>query len=225
MSRRTGSADRPRPTRVPTPSARLRPTGRRGGNAGSRANIVSLGAGALAVIALVVAAVIVVRPGASRAPAGAVGTSTAGPAVGTAVGDRAPDFRLVDLAGKSVSRDSLVGRPAIVWFTASYCTPCQEGALALQRVLGRVGASDRVAVVIVFIDPGDPPAALTDWKTRFGRPDWAVALAAGSVIRDYRVQYLDTKYLLDANGVIRTADYTPLQEETWERDLRAVLGG
>ena len=225
MNRRTGSADRPRPTRVPTPSPGFRAAGRPGGNAGSRANIVALGAGVLAVIALVVAAVIVLRPGASGAPAGAVGTSAAGPAVGTAVGDRAPDFRLVDLAGKSVSRDSLRGRPAIVWFTASYCTPCQEGALALQRVLGRVGANDRVAVVMVFIDPGDPPAALTDWKARFGRPDWTIALAAGSIIRDYQVQDLDTKYLLDADGVIRTADDTPLQEGTWERDLRAVLGG
>src|SRR5213593_2754476 len=157
MSRRTEPADRPRPTRVPTPSPRLRATGRSGPGSRGRANAVILGGGAVVVIALVVAAVIVLRPGATGAPAGAVGTSAAGPAVGTAVGDKAPDFRLVDLAGKAVSRDSLRGRPAVVWFTASYCTPCQEGALALQRVLARVGGNDRVAVGMVYIDPGDPP--------------------------------------------------------------------
>lgn len=225
MSRRTGSADRPRPTRVPTSSPGLRAKGRSGASSGGKTNAMVRSAGALAVIALVIGAVIVLRPNATPAPAGAIGAGGAGPAVGTAVGDRAPDFRLVDIAGKTVSRDSLQGRPAIVWFTASYCTPCQEGALALQRVLDRIGAKDRVAVVMVFVDPGDPPAALADWKARFGRADWAVALAAGSVVREYRVQYLDTKYLLDANGVIRTADYSPLQEGSWERDVRAVLGG
>lgn len=225
MSRRTGSADRPGPSRVPPPSPRVRATGRPGASAGGRAKAVVLGAGALAVIALVVVAVFVLRSGVTGSPAGAIGTSAAGPATGTGVGDRAPDFRLVDIAGKSVSRDSLRGRPAIIWFTASYCVPCQDGAVALQRVLGRVGGNDRVAVVMVFVDPGEPPATLSDWKTRFGRPNWTVTPAAGSVLTDYRVQYLDSKYLLDANGVIRTADYTPLQEGSWERDLRAVLGG
>jgi cytochrome oxidase Cu insertion factor (SCO1/SenC/PrrC family) len=226
MSRRTESADRPRPTRVPTRSARLRATGRSGPGSGGRANTAVLGIVALATIALVITAILVLRPSAIGAPAGAVGASAAGPAVGTAVGDQAPDFRLVDIGGKTVTRDSLRGRPAVVWFTASYCTPCQEGARALQRVLDRIGpTSSRVAIVIVFVDPGDPPAALADWKAQFGRADWTAALAAGSIIRDYRVQYLDTKYLLDANGVIRTADFTPLQQGSWERDLRAVLGG
>lgn len=128
---------------------------------------------------MVVAAVLLIRTGAGQPPAvgtggaaPAVGAGGAAPAVGTAVGNLAPDFRLVDVAGKTVSRDSLRGRPAIVWFTASYCTPCQEGALALQRVLDRIEANKRVAVVMVFVDPGDPPAALADWKARFGRADW-----------------------------------------------------
>jgi len=176
--------------------------------------------------ALVVAVgLVILRPATVPAAGGGGPASVASIAVGTAVGQRAPDFGLVDINGQRITRDALTGRPAIVWFTASYCTPCQEGALALQRVLDRLGAADRVAVVMVFVDPGDPPAALADWKARFGRPDWTVALASGSVIRDYRVQYLDTKYLLDAAGVIRAADYTPLSEDPWERDLRAVLGG
>lgn len=145
--------------------------------------------------------------------------------VGTAVGQRAPDFRLVDIDGRTVTRESLRGEPAILWFTTSDCVPCQEGAKSLQRVLQRIGAEDKLAVVIVFVDPGEPREALAWWKSRFGRPDWVAALAAGSMVQDYRLVYLDTKYLLDRDGVIRVADFLPLQEDPWERDLRAVLQG
>ena len=224
MSRRTGSADRPRSSRVPAPNPRLRTTGGPGPSTGRHANGIVLGAGALAVIALVVAAVIVLRPGTTGVPAGAADTGST-VVVGTAVGDRAPDFSLVDISGTTVTRASLQGRPAIIWFTASYCTPCQDGALAMQRVLRRLNAQAKVAVVMVFVDPSDPPAALAGWKARFGLPAWTVALAGGSVLTDYQVQYLDSKYLLDANGVIRTVDDTAVQEDSWASDLQAVLGG
>jgi thiol-disulfide isomerase/thioredoxin len=169
---------------------------------------------------------VVLRPGAAPV-AGDTGTASGGSVtVGTGVGQRAPDFRLVDVDGRTVTTDALRGKPTLLWFTTSYCTPCQDGALALGRVLDRIGpASRQIAVVMVFVDPGEPPASLVDWKARFGRPDWEVAPAAGSIVRDYRVQYLDTKYLLDADGVIRVVDYLPLEEANWERDLRVVLGG
>jgi thiol-disulfide isomerase/thioredoxin len=181
-----------------------------------------LAAGALGglIVIGVIALALVGRPS-----QGSTGGGDGSVAIGTAVGQLAPDFRLVDNDGRTVTRDSLRGKPAIVWFTTSYCVPCQEGAKSLQRVLAKIGAEDNVAVVVVFVDPGEPPDALAWWKSRFGRPDWTAAFAAGSMIREYRVQYLDSKYLLDRDGVIRTTDFLPLQEEPWTRDLRAVIGG
>jgi thiol-disulfide isomerase/thioredoxin len=147
--------------------------------------------------------------------------------VGAAVGDRAPDFRLTDIAGRTITAGDLRGRPALIWFTTSYCVPCQAGALALQRILGRIEGANALRVVVAFVDPGDPAGALTEWRSRFGRPDWIVGYADPSMIADYHVQALDTKFLLDRNGIVRVVDLVPIdyQEAAWERDLRSVIGG
>lgn len=144
-------------------------------------------------------------------------------AVGVAVGQRAPDFQLVDVDGRAVSRESLHGKPALLWFTASYCVPCQEGALRLRSIVTDVGV-DRIAIVIVFVDPTEPPEALREWRQRFGLPGWVAGFAAGSMVGDFRIQYLDTKYLLDGDGVIRETDFFPLREDVWRAAITRVLG-
>lgn len=146
-------------------------------------------------------------------------------AVGTGVGQLAPDFQLVEVDGQTINRDSLRGKPALLWFTAAYCIPCQEGALRLQPILEDLGA-DSIRIVMVFIDPTEPPAALVDWRQRFGRPEWSVAFdAGGRMTRDYGVQYLDTKYLLDREGVIRYTDVVTLQPDVWRPQIENVIGG
>lgn len=161
------------------------------------------------------------------APASSDGGQSSGGStgVGTSVGQLAPDFRLVDVDGRTVTRDSLRGEPALLWFTTSYCVPCQEGAKRLQRVLDQTGTEGRVKVVMLFVDPGEPASALQWWKSQFGRPDWTYGLASQAMVRDYRLQYLDTKYLLDRGGVIRAADFYPLDEAQWARYLTLVVGG
>jgi thiol-disulfide isomerase/thioredoxin len=145
--------------------------------------------------------------------------------VGTAVGDLAPDFRLIDIGGQTITRAELAGGPALLWFTTSYCVPCQEGAVALKRVLARTGTEDEIRMVMVFVDPGEPAKDLEWWKERFGAPDWSYALATRAMVTDYRLQYLDTKYLLDGDGIIRAADFLPLDEDAWAGHLREVAAG
>ncbi len=229
MSRRRSASDavgRPvigAPTRTVLP---VRARRRRPASWASRRTLVAGVASLIGVVAVGIIGVAVLGE-----PRGAVTSSPFPTArggqtatIGTAVGQLAPDFRLVDTDGRTITRDSLRGSPAIVWFTTSYCLPCQEGAKSLQRVLTKIGVEEKVAVVIVFVDPGETPETLDAWRSRFGRPHWSVALAAGSIIRDYRLQYLDSKYLLDRDGIIRTADFLSLQEDPWERDLRSVIG-
>jgi thiol-disulfide isomerase/thioredoxin len=177
-----------------------------------------------AVLAALLVVVVTLAQGRLSGGAGAA-TATIGqePAVGTAVGDRAPAFRLTGLDGSVITPASTAGRPYIVWFTTSYCTPCQAGAATLRRLLDRLGAADRVAVVMAFVDPTEPPTALASWKSRFGAPSWIVGFADGDTIRRYQVQYLDTKYLIDGQGLVRMVDYFPLDQGSWQAALATVL--
>lgn len=145
-------------------------------------------------------------------------------AVGTTVGQSAPDFSLRTLEGGRTDLASMRGKPTVVWFTAAYCLPCQEGAITLGRILDDVGAG-RVGVLMVFVDPTEGDAEIAAWRDRFGRPGWTYARGDLDVIRAYDVAALDTKLLLDAEGVVRAGDSFPLREDVWRAAIERNLAG
>lgn len=145
------------------------------------------------------------------------------PTVGLAVGNLAPDFRLTDVFGRSVSRPSLVtDRPGLLFFTTTYCAPCVEGLRALTRFQNEVGAN-RFNVLVTFVDPGELPAALRAYQQEYGLPQtWFYALDANDMVSKYRLRALDTKYVLDRAGVIHFTDVYPASYDTWRRALALV---
>jgi hypothetical protein len=91
--------------------------------------------------------------------------------------------------------------------------------------MARTATQDRVRVIMVFIDPGEPVEALAWWRDRFGRPEWSYAPAPHEMVTDFAIQYLDSKVLLDRDGVIRASDFLQLDEDAWARHLEAVTAG
>ena len=137
-------------------------------------------------------------------PSAGAEAATQGP---PAVGDRFAAFRLAEVDGRSLTLASLEGKPAIVWFTTSYCVPCQVGARAVARLDDELGGK-RFNVLVVFVDPQESRSALTGWRERYANPDWLVALDSDAALaNDVRLVSLDTKFLLDENGTVRNIDY------------------
>jgi len=144
------------------------------------------------------------------------------PASGVNVGQTFPAFRITNADGQTVTNASLRGRPAIIWYTTSYCAPCQVGARAVAKLYDQLGGN-AFKVLVVFVDPGESAATLDQWRSQFGRPGWIVALDKdGSLSKDVGLQYLDSKYLLDANGVVRNADFT-VADDRYLAVIRSVV--
>lgn len=124
------------------------------------------------------------------------------------VGRLFPDFELTEAStGQVLTRASLRGKPSIVWFTTSYCIPCQIGAKPVAALDDELGGK-AFDLLIVFVDPQEPPSALLWWRDQFARPDWLVALDAdNSLAQAVGLRFLDTKFLLDSSGVIRDIDF------------------
>src|SRR5713226_8490738 len=115
-----------------------------------------------------------------------------GPATGVRVGQAFPAFHITSTDGQTVTNASLRGGPAIIWYTTSYCAPCQGGARAVAKLYDQLGGN-AFKVLVVFVDPGESTAALGQWRSQFGRPGWIVALDNdGALSKDVRLQYLDS---------------------------------
>ncbi len=65
-------------------------------------------------------------------------------------GAEAPVFSGADLSGELVSLRELRGRPVLIDFWASWCTPCRDSALTLRRLA--VEHAGRLAIVGVSLD-------------------------------------------------------------------------
>jgi len=121
--------------------------------------------------------------------------------VDASVGNIFPDFSVIDIEGASLSLESLKGKPTIVWFTTTWCTPCQIGAKKVAQLQKELGA-DKLNVLVVFVDPKELASDLRNWRDQFANPDWKLAFNNG-LAEKIGIRYLDSKYLLDSNGVIK----------------------
>ncbi len=172
-------------------------------------------------LVLLVAVVYQLRTAGPRAPAPPVSPAAL---LGVRPGDLAPDFRVVDVEGRVVTRAVLTtgGRPGLLFFTATWCFPCVVGLQHLARF--EADAGDRpFHVLVVFVDPTETDDDLRAYRQRFTFPrHWLYARDTDGIVLKYRVRFLDTKYVLDARGVVRFADVAPATYDTWRRALAAV---
>ena len=141
--------------------------------------------------------------------------------IGLEDGNLAPDFSVTDIEGKLLTQDRLKGKPAMLFFTTTWCTPCQVGASNLARYDDETGG-DKFNVAILFVDPNEDLSKLRQWKLEFGKTDWFIAYADG-MAQTYQVQYLDTKYVLDKNGIIRWKNLQLLPYETAKQVMGALI--
>jgi cytochrome oxidase Cu insertion factor (SCO1/SenC/PrrC family) len=196
-------------TRVKTAPGRARRRSGRTRAAGWRGRRLALGSGLLLVVLAALAVFLISGGGGSGsrdAPADAA--QPVGAVIGIdpeqiKIGKPFPGFTVTDAnGGVLATRESLSGKPTIIWFTTSYCLPCQVGAEEVARLDDELGGK-AFNVLVAFVDPTEPPAVLQTWREQFGRPDWIVSIDRGTAFAEaLGVVALDTKFLLDAGGVL-----------------------
>lgn len=155
------------------------------------------------------AAVLILRgTGSGSGDARVVRTQPVGAAIGIdrgqiKLGKPFPGFTVTDAnGGVLLTQGSLSGKPTIIWFTTSYCLPCQVGAEQVARLDDELGGN-AFNVLVAFVDPSEPPSVLEGWRAQFGRPDWIVSVDRGAAFAQaVGVVALDTKLLLGSGGVL-----------------------
>lgn len=141
--------------------------------------------------------------------------------IGLNVGQLAPDFILQGPENGVITKSTFQGKPLFIFFTTTWCVPCQIGAQNLARYDDETGGN-AFNVLIVFVDEGETDSQFLAWKENFGRNDWHVAKGI-EMAQTYKVQYLDTKYVFDKNGIIKWVDVRPLEYSTTKSILQPLL--
>jgi MerR family mercuric resistance operon transcriptional regulator len=181
-------------------------------------------AGTAVVIAVLAVVALTLVGGPTGGSAGAGAADATVDATRASIGKPFPQFTLTGADREAVTGTARSGRPSIVWFTDAACVPCQLGAVKVAQLDDQLGGH-AFSVVTVFVNPHEPLAALTAWGDRYAQPDWTVALdARGALSSTVRLQYLDTKFLLDADGRIFDVNPFPVNAD-YLRLLRTKVEG
>jgi protein SCO1 len=200
-----------------------------------------------AVFLLAVAAAVIYGTHRQAAPKTAAVSVIDAPAVTWAAGARrAPDFRLTDQYGKTVSLAGLRGRPVLVTFIDPLCRNyCPIEAQHLNDVVNALPAGSKPAIVAVSVNVyGNAPSILREdarkWKLV---PQWRWALGhpaeLSRVWNAYHVEVLvrtrtlagvtvhtiahtEGAYLIDAKGFERALFLWPYRASGVVQTLRAL---
>lgn len=147
-------------------------------------------------------------------------------------GRPAPGLPSERLSGEPVTLPSLRGRPAVVVFWASWCTPCEQEAPALERFArelsargGGGGGGGGVRATLVGVNWSDPSAAnARAFVRRFGWTFPNLRDGDDAVGERYGVKTLPTTFAIDARGRIRDTLNGPQTQATLRHAL-ALAGG
>ena len=110
----------------------------------------------------------------------------------------APPLPAKALRPPAVDLAALRGKPALVDFFASWCTPCAEEAPTLRRLSADLG--DRATVVAVDWDDAGGPARAFVRKNGWTLP--VLADTSGTAGESYGLVGLPTSFVLDPQGRI-----------------------
>lgn len=121
-------------------------------------------------------------------------------AIESLTGQKAPDFTLIDLAGKSVSLSSQRGKVVVLVFWAPWCPPCKEELQSLNKLYQAYRSR---GLVVLAVSSDKSPSSVKDFIAKNPVAFDILFDDKLSVSRDlYKAFMVPTTFVIDRRGVI-----------------------
>lgn len=135
---------------------------------------------------------------------------------GLAVGDKAPDFSLEDVAGNKVNLQETVktSKKTLLVFWATWCPHCRNEIPELRRLNAEYRAG---GLKILAVNIGETQKKVDSFIKQQGITYTALLDTDNRVASQYGVMGIPTNILLDSSGVIKYRGVPPPPEELLQR--------
>lgn len=118
--------------------------------------------------------------------------------------EKAPNFSLPDLSGKTINLSDYKGKVIFLNFFATWCPPCREEMPSIQSLINKVkdkSSKDHVAVLTIAIDRRGK-SAVSKFMNNNNYTFQVLLDPKNEVSRNYGVQFVPTSFIVDKNGSI-----------------------
>jgi peroxiredoxin len=149
--------------------------------------------------------------------------NTTGRSPSTEIGRAAPDFLLATPDGGTLRLSDLQGKPLLVNFWASWCTPCRQ---EMPEIVRAYDARSSSGLVVVGVDLQENAAQVRAFAQEFGMTFPLVIDRNGGVGDAWHiggpVQGIPSSYFIDESGVVQARVYGPLTAQTLADNLAKI---
>jgi len=132
-------------------------------------------------------------------------------AQGVEVGNQAPDFQLQSLDGQTVSLGDLQGKPVLINFWATWCSPCRGEMPYIQEIYEEW--SDR-GLVVLAINIGESSSKAEEFMQSYNLSFTVLLDTKQDVAQKYNIQYIPTTFFIDKDGIIQDKVIGAFQNKT-----------
>ncbi len=141
------------------------------------------------------------------------------------IGESAGDFQLGDLDGNPVTLSKFSGKPILLNFWATWCTPCREEIPLLQTIRDDF-RWQKEELVILAVDIGEKKETVKDFVEQYGISFMVLLDAEREVSMQYFVRGVPTTYFIDRKGVIQSVTIGAFANiEEIEKNLNKITSG
>lgn len=121
---------------------------------------------------------------------------------GPNVGETAPNFELVNLAGESVKLSDLKGKKVLVNFWATWCGPCRDEVPALEKFY-QAYKDKNLEVLAVNLTKDELKRENVEEFVDTFEMTFPVPLDKDGAVSDlYQIYYVPTSYFINEEGII-----------------------